>query len=100
MHATSRIGYLQRHMLEFCRRYPGPHTIAPDYETIRTAKSLQRRGLIHITDCGMSTANGHPVLMVQLVPPSPILPGESQQSATLHTNRCATGAQLPTLRSR
>ena len=60
----ARLGYLQRHMLEFCRRYPGSHTIAPDRETVRVARSLQRRGLLHVTDCGMCTASGRPVLMV------------------------------------
>jgi hypothetical protein len=58
------LGPLQRHMLDFCQKYPGRHTISPDRQTRRVAESLQRRGLLHITDCGMSTANGQPVLMV------------------------------------
>jgi hypothetical protein len=58
------LGYLQRHMLEFCQRHPGHHTISPDRETVRVARSLQRRGLLHLTDCGMSTATGQSVLMV------------------------------------
>lgn len=53
-------------MLEFCRRYPGTHTISPDRDTVRVARSLQRRGLLHVTDCGMATATGRPVLMVSL----------------------------------
>jgi hypothetical protein len=60
------LGYLQRHMLQFCQNHPGPHTIAPDRETVRVARSLQRRGLLHVTDCGMATATGRPVLMVSL----------------------------------
>jgi hypothetical protein len=59
-----RIGYLQRQMLQFCQNHPGHHTINPDRETIRVARSLQRRGLLHVTDCGMATATGRPVLMV------------------------------------
>jgi hypothetical protein len=53
-------------MLDFCRRYPGAHTISPDRDTVRVARSLQRRGLLHVTDCGMATATGRPVLMVSL----------------------------------
>jgi hypothetical protein len=60
------LGYLQRHMLQFCQNHPGPHTIAPDRETVRVARSLQRRGLLHVTDCGMATATGRLVLMVSL----------------------------------
>lgn len=59
-----RLGYLQRHMLQFCLDHPGHHTIAPDRETVRVARSLQRRGLLHVTDCGMATATGQSVLMV------------------------------------
>jgi hypothetical protein len=62
--AMKPLGYLQRHMLEFCQRHPGRHTISPDHTTVRVARSLQRRGLLHVTDCGMSTATGQPVLMV------------------------------------
>lgn len=61
-----QLGPLQRHMLDFCRRYPGTHTISPDRDTVRVALSLQRRGLLHVTDCGMATATGRPVLMVSL----------------------------------
>jgi hypothetical protein len=59
-----RLGPLQQHMLAFCRRHPGSHTISPDRDTVRVARSLQRRGLLHITDCGMCTASGQTVLMV------------------------------------
>jgi len=51
-------------MLQFCRRHPGSHTISPDRDTVRVARSLQRRGLLHVTDCGMCTASGQTVLMV------------------------------------
>ena len=61
------LGYLQQHMLEFCRRYPGRHYIATDHETIRVARSLERRGLLHVTDCGMSATTGRPSLMVQAI---------------------------------
>jgi hypothetical protein len=61
-----RLGPLQLQMLDFCRKYPGRHTISPDRDTVRVARSLQRRGLLHVTDCGMSTASGQPVLMVCL----------------------------------
>lgn len=60
-----RLGYLQRHMLEFCLKYSGRHTIAPDAETVRVAQSLQRRGLLRMTDCGMCTSAGRTVWMVQ-----------------------------------
>ena len=64
---VKRLGYLQRRMLEFCRKYPGRHTISPDRDTVRIARSLQRRGLLHITDCGMATAKGQTVLMVSAI---------------------------------
>ena len=61
-----RLGPLQLEMLEFCRKHPGHHTISPDRDTVRVARSLQRRGLLHVTDCGMATATGQAVLMVSL----------------------------------
>lgn len=64
---AGRLGPLQLHMLGFCRKYPGHHTISPDRETVRVARSLQRRGLLHVTDCGMATATGRPVLMVSAI---------------------------------
>jgi hypothetical protein len=63
---AQRLGPLQLEMLEFCQKHPGRHTINPDWQTRRVAQSLQRRGLLHVTDCGMATATGHPVLMVSL----------------------------------
>lgn len=62
-----RLGHRQRQMLAFCQAHPGHHTISPDRATVRVAQSLQRRGLLHITDCGMCTASGHAVLMVSAV---------------------------------
>lgn len=64
---TAPLGYLQRQMLQFCQQHPGRHTIDSDRQTVRVAESLQRRGLLHITDCGMCTSTGRPVLMVQAV---------------------------------
>lgn len=64
---AQRLGPLQQHMLDFCRKYPGHHTISADRDTVRVAQSLQRRGLLHITDCGMSTASGKTVYMVEAV---------------------------------
>jgi hypothetical protein len=60
------MGYLQLHMLEFCRKHPGPHCIHSDCDTLRVARSLEKRGLLHITDCGMCTSTGKPCLMVTL----------------------------------
>ena len=65
------IGYLQQHMLDFCKRYPGRHTIASDAQTIKVARSLESRGLLHITDCALDTfalleASGSAVNVVEL----------------------------------
>lgn len=60
-----RLGPLQQDMLDFCQARPGRHySISPDYKTVRVARSLERRGLLHITDCGMCTSTGFPVLMI------------------------------------
>jgi hypothetical protein len=60
------LGHHQRQMLHFCQQHPGRHTLNPDAVSMRVARSLERRGLLHITDCGMATATGRPVLMVSL----------------------------------
>ena len=61
---TSRpLGYLQQQMLDFLAKTGRLHTVPPDYETVRIAKSLERRGLIHLTDRGMCTASGRTVYM-------------------------------------
>ena len=62
---TVKLGYLQQQMLDFCRKHPGRHYLATDHETIRVARSLERRGLIRLTDCGMCSAAGRPVYMAQ-----------------------------------
>jgi len=61
-----RLGHHQRQMLRFCQAHPGRHTISPDSQTVKVARSLERKGLLHVTDCGMATATGRPVLMVSL----------------------------------
>ena len=61
-----RLGHHQRQMLAFCQKYPGHHTISPDWLSVKIARSLERRGLLHVTDCGMATATGRSVLMVSL----------------------------------
>jgi len=42
------LGEYQRAMLEFARRSPGWNSFARDRQTLRTARSLERRGLIRI----------------------------------------------------
>ena len=64
-----KLGALQLHMYTFCVEHPGPHTLSPDRATVRVAQSLQRRGLVHLTDCGMATATGKPVLLISAVDP-------------------------------
>jgi len=77
------IGYLQQHMLDFCKRYPGLHYIASDAETVKVARSLEKRGLLHITDCGMADARGRSVLMVSYVEPG-TLPDPASSSKETH----------------
>ena len=60
------LGHHQRHLLAFCQKYPGRHTISPDWLSVKVARSLERKGLLYVTDCGMATATGRPVLMVSL----------------------------------
>lgn len=62
--APRGLGWRQLYMLRFCRRYPGLHTIDSSRESRRAAIGLAKRGLIHLTDCGMATATGMPVYMV------------------------------------
>ena len=62
--AVAGLGYLQKQMLHFCLKHPGRHTIATDQETIRIARSLEKRGLIYIADCGMCNSSGRTVYMV------------------------------------
>lgn len=60
--APKRLGWKQRYMLTFCRKYPGLHTIDPSM--VKTAFSLAHYGLLYIVNCGMSTATGRTVYMV------------------------------------
>lgn len=64
--STARLGYLQRQMLDFLQRTGKRHYLATDYETVKVAKSLERRGLIHLTNCGMCNTAGRTVYMAQL----------------------------------
>lgn len=57
------LGYLQQQMFDFCKRHPGHHYVPADAESVRIARSLEKRGLLHITDCGMVDARARPVLM-------------------------------------
>jgi hypothetical protein len=59
------IGYKQRQMLDFCKRYPGHHYVPCDAESVRIARSLEKRGLLHITDWGMTDHRGRSVLVAQ-----------------------------------
>lgn len=43
------------------------HSVAPDYETVKIAKSLERRNLIKLVDCGMCTATGRTVYMARAI---------------------------------
>jgi hypothetical protein len=62
-----KLGKLQKQMLDFCQKHPKPHEISNDYVTVRTAKSLQKLGLIHIIDCGVRPTTGKNVLSISLV---------------------------------
>ena len=61
------IGYLQQHMLDFCKRYPGRHYVDP--QTVNIARSLEKRGLLRITDCGMADVRGRSILMAEYIEP-------------------------------
>lgn len=60
----SRLGYRQKAMLSFIAKHGEGRTysIHPDENSV--ALSLQRRGLLRVIDCGMSTATGRTCLMV------------------------------------
>jgi hypothetical protein len=67
---TAGLGYLQRQMLNFIQRAPYPDArfyVPADRLSIKIAKSLERRGLIHLTDCGMCTVAGRTVYMAQAI---------------------------------
>lgn len=63
------LGYLQQQMFDFCKRHPGHHYVPADAESVRIARSLEKRGLLHITDCGMVDARGRSALMASYVEP-------------------------------
>lgn len=60
-----RLGYLQQQMYDFLVKSGNMHYVPPDYETVKIAKSLERRGLIKLIDCGMCTAAGRTVYMAR-----------------------------------
>lgn len=64
-----RLGYLQRQMYDFLVKSGKLRYVAPDYETVRIAKSLERRGLIKLVDCGMCTATGRTVYVARSLNP-------------------------------
>ena len=61
-----RLGYLQQQMYDFLAKTGRTHSISHDYQTVRIAKSLERRGLIKLIDCGMCAASGRPVYMAHV----------------------------------
>ena len=63
---SQRLGYLQQQMYDFLIKTGRTHYVSSDYETVRIAKSLERRGLIKLTDCGMCTASGRTVYMARI----------------------------------
>jgi hypothetical protein len=64
---TARLGYLQRQMLRSLTRCGGRYYVPPDLPNIKIAKSLERRGLISLTDCGMCTAAGRTVYIAEAI---------------------------------
>ena len=61
---TKPLGHRQLFMLNFMKRYGFNQTYSIDPSENKVAYSLQKRGLIRVIDCGMSTASGQTVLMV------------------------------------
>jgi hypothetical protein len=61
------LGYLQHQMLRSLTKCGGRYYIPPDRQSIKIAKSLERRGLIHLTDCGLCTAAGRTVYIAQAI---------------------------------
>lgn len=62
-----RLGWRQQQMLDFVKKHHKPNqvfSVHPDEN--RVAISLEKKGLINVIDCGMSTATGRKVLMVSL----------------------------------
>lgn len=63
----AKLGYLQKQMFDYLVKHPGQHYVNPSSEDIRIARSLEKRGLIHLTDCGMCTASGKTCYMAQAI---------------------------------
>jgi hypothetical protein len=61
-----RLGYLQQQMYDFLAKTGRTHCVASDHKTVRIAKSIERRGLIKLIDCGMRTATGRTVYMAHV----------------------------------
>jgi hypothetical protein len=64
---TTGLGYLQRQMLRSLTRCAGRYYVPPDRLSIKIAKSLERRGLVHLTDCGMCTVAGRTVYIAEAI---------------------------------
>lgn len=64
---TAGLGHLQRQMLSSVTRSGGRCYVPPTLASIKIAKSLERRGLIHLTDCGMCTVAGRTVYIAQAI---------------------------------
>lgn len=60
----TRLGYRQRHMLNYVTKHGADRRYQIDPDENRVAYSLQRHGLLRVIDCGMATATGRTVLMV------------------------------------
>ncbi len=60
---TRKLSPAQAGLIAFMK--PGQRYYISRY-WLRTAAALQRKGIIRCTDCGMSTADGSPVLIVEL----------------------------------
>jgi hypothetical protein len=64
--ANRHLGYLQQQVYDFLAKTGKRHYISHDHQTVKIAKSLERRGLVKLTDCGMCTASGRTVYMAQI----------------------------------
>ena len=64
---------LQRNWLLHLRANPGQHYVELTKRELVVLESLQRRGLVHVTDCGMSTAKGRTVYIIQAITQEPQL---------------------------
>jgi hypothetical protein len=62
------LGPRQRNLLAYLQRFPADqrHYLPPNQRERLVAESLQRRGLVHLTDCGMNSTTGQPVLIISL----------------------------------